>query len=33
MQGPHKDAIKSLSMSFDGSSLISAGKDGIVTLW
>ena len=33
MSGSHKDAIKSLSMSFDGSTLVSAGKDGMITLW
>ena len=33
MTGTHKDAIKGLSVSFDGSSLVSAGKDGIITLW
>jgi WD40 repeat protein len=33
MQGPHKDAIKSLSLSYDGSTLVSAGKEGIVTVW
>lgn len=33
MQGPHKDVIKSLSLSYDGTTLVSAGKDGIVTMW
>jgi WD40 repeat protein len=31
--GQHKDTIRSLSLSYDGSTLASAGKDGIVTLW
>jgi WD40 repeat protein len=31
--GMHKEAIKTLSFSYDGSTLVSAGKDGIITLW
>ena len=33
MRGNHKEAIKSISMSWDGATLISGGKDGIVTIW
>jgi WD40 repeat protein len=33
IKGVHKEAIKSISLSYDGATLVSAGKDGIVTLW
>ncbi len=33
LKGSHKEAIKSLSLSYDGGTLVSAGKDGVVTIW
>mmetsp|Transcript_17352 Transcript_17352/g.12404 ORF Transcript_17352/g.12404 Transcript_17352/m.12404 type:complete len:253 (-) Transcript_17352:11-769(-) len=33
LQGVHQDVVKSISLSSDGSTLASAGKDGIVSLW
>jgi U3 small nucleolar RNA-associated protein 13 len=33
LKGQHKEAIKSISLSYDGSTLVSAGKDGLITLW
>lgn len=33
MTGSHKEVIKSISLSNDGSTLVSAGKDGIISLW
>ena len=33
MQGSHKEAVKSLALSADGATLVTAGKDGIITLW
>jgi len=32
-QGDHKDTIKSLSISVDGSTIASSSKDGIVQFW
>ena len=31
--GEHKDAVKSLALSYDGATLVTAGKDGIIQLW
>jgi U3 small nucleolar RNA-associated protein 13 len=33
MKGQHKEAIRSISLSYDGATLISAGKDGVLTIW
>ncbi|TNV80634.1 hypothetical protein FGO68_gene9947 [Halteria grandinella] len=33
IKGQHREAVKSISMSYDGGTLVSAGKDGIVHLW
>jgi guanine nucleotide-binding protein G(I)/G(S)/G(T) subunit beta-1 len=33
MGEPHKDVIRSISLSEDGQTLISAGKDGVVNKW
>jgi len=29
----HQDVVRSISLSEDGSTLISSGKDGLVSLW
>jgi WD40 repeat protein len=29
----NKEAIKTISMSLDGSTLVSGSKDGVITLW
>jgi guanine nucleotide-binding protein G(I)/G(S)/G(T) subunit beta-1 len=31
--GTHKDVVKSISLSLDGTTLASGGKDGIITTW
>lgn len=33
MKAAHKEAVKALSMAADGATLVSAGKDGVITLW
>ena len=33
LEGMHKEAVKSVALSSDGATLVSAGKDGIITLW
>ena len=33
MKGAHNNAIRSVSLSYEGSTLVSAGKDGVLTIW
>ena len=33
MKGAHKDAVRSISLSYEGGTLVSAGKDGVLTIW
>jgi len=33
LKGAHKDAIRSVSLSYEGATLVSAGKDGVLTIW